>query len=125
MIQKGLAPILIVLILAALVGGIYYLNHAEGKFCGGVAANLPEDQCPIGYKCQLEGNYPDASGKCFSIPKSLLNNLKRQTYSCPGSEYINCMPMISDTPYKPNPKCSQDFLSWARASCPNFKGAAY
>ncbi|OGH42360.1 MAG: hypothetical protein A3H79_01020 [Candidatus Levybacteria bacterium RIFCSPLOWO2_02_FULL_36_8b] len=36
----------------------------EGKFCGGIAANLPENQCPTGYKCQLDGNYPDASGKC-------------------------------------------------------------
>lgn len=36
----------------------------EGKFCGGVAANLPENKCPSGYKCQLDGNYPDAGGKC-------------------------------------------------------------
>lgn len=36
----------------------------EGRFCGGIAANLPENQCPKGYKCRLDGNYPDASGKC-------------------------------------------------------------
>ena len=35
-----------------------------GKFCGGIAANLPENQCPVGYVCKLDGNYPDASGKC-------------------------------------------------------------
>lgn len=39
-------------------------KDAEGKFCGGIAANLPKNQCPTGYKCTLEGNYPDASGKC-------------------------------------------------------------
>lgn len=29
--------------------------------CGGIAAT----QCSTGYKCQLNGNYPDASGKCI------------------------------------------------------------
>ncbi|HUW22351.1 MAG TPA: hypothetical protein VMW41_06845 [Candidatus Bathyarchaeia archaeon] len=42
-------------------------KQAEGKFCGGIAANLPEFQCPTGYRCQLEGNYPDVGGKCVSI----------------------------------------------------------
>ena len=37
---------------------------AEGKFCGGITANIPKNQCPKGYKCQLEGNFPDAGGKC-------------------------------------------------------------
>ncbi|MBU1031408.1 hypothetical protein KKE03_00570 [Patescibacteria group bacterium] len=36
----------------------------EGKFCGGIAANLPENQCPEGYTCHLDDNYPDAGGKC-------------------------------------------------------------
>jgi len=39
-------------------------SGAEGKFCGGIAANLPENQCPEGYQCKLDGNYPDASGVC-------------------------------------------------------------
>lgn len=76
MSQKGLAPILIILILAALVGGyLVYQNQAkpapsptpdaEGKFCGGIAANLPENQCPPGYNCKLDGNYPDAGGHCI------------------------------------------------------------
>lgn len=33
---------------------------AEGKFCGGIA-NI---ECPSDYKCQLDGSYPDAGGKC-------------------------------------------------------------
>ncbi|MEK7611682.1 MAG: hypothetical protein AAB486_04930 [Patescibacteria group bacterium] len=32
----------------------------EGDFCGGIAG-IP---CAEGYKCQLEGSYPDAGGKC-------------------------------------------------------------
>jgi len=40
-------------------------NTVEGRFCGGIAANLPENQCPEGYDCKLDGNYPDASGKCL------------------------------------------------------------
>lgn len=32
----------------------------EGEFCGGIAG-IP---CSSGYKCVLDGNYPDAGGKC-------------------------------------------------------------
>lgn len=39
-------------------------SNAEGKFCGGIAANLPENQCPSGFYCKLDGDYPDASGVC-------------------------------------------------------------
>ncbi len=35
-------------------------ESAEGKFCGGIAA-FP---CPQGYECRLDGDYPDAGGKC-------------------------------------------------------------
>jgi hypothetical protein len=39
-------------------------SNAEGKFCGGFAANLPENQCPNGFHCKYDGNYPDAGGVC-------------------------------------------------------------
>lgn len=39
-------------------------SSPEGKFCGGIAANLPENQCPEGYTCKLEGKFPDAGGTC-------------------------------------------------------------
>lgn len=42
----------------------FKFTDSGGAFCGGFAANLPEYQCPSGYKCQLDGNYPDAGGKC-------------------------------------------------------------
>jgi putative hemolysin len=35
----------------------------EESFCGGIAGIV----CPEGYECQLEGNYPDASGTCVPI----------------------------------------------------------
>ncbi len=49
-------------------------------------------------------------------------------YSCPAGEWINCMPGpvngggmggVSHT------NCSGEYISWAKAHCPNFKGAAY
>ncbi|MBI5448955.1 hypothetical protein HY948_01410 [Candidatus Gottesmanbacteria bacterium] len=39
-------------------------TNPEGKFCGGIAANLPQNQCPEGYTCKMKDNYPDASGVC-------------------------------------------------------------
>jgi len=39
-------------------------NEIEGRVCGGFAANLPEMQCPSGYTCQSEDDYPDAAGIC-------------------------------------------------------------
>lgn len=35
-----------------------------GQFCGGIAAV----QCPLGYVCELEGDYPDAGGACQIAP---------------------------------------------------------
>lgn len=42
-----------------------YKNKSEGKFCGGIAGNLPQNQCSDGYTCKLDGNYPDAGGICI------------------------------------------------------------
>lgn len=42
-------------------------SDPEGKFCGGIAGNLSENQCPVGYTCKLDGKYPDASGKCIPL----------------------------------------------------------
>lgn len=42
-------------------------------------------------------------------------------YSCPPSEWVDCMPS-PDSP--PRPQCQSDYLQWAITYCPNFKGAA-
>ncbi|MCM2325744.1 MAG: hypothetical protein NDI94_04720 [Candidatus Woesearchaeota archaeon] len=35
-------------------------NVGEGKMCGGIAGI----ECDPGYRCVMDGNYPDAAGKC-------------------------------------------------------------
>jgi len=35
-------------------------SDGNGKFCGGIAGIA----CPTGYTCKLDGNFPDAGGKC-------------------------------------------------------------
>jgi hypothetical protein len=42
------------------------------KTCGGFAGI----QCPAGYTCKLNGDYPDASGKCVVTPKQTCANVK-------------------------------------------------
>ena len=41
-------------------------------------------------------------------------------YTCPDSEWIDCMP----GPGPAKPQCQPDFLNWAKANCPGFQGAA-
>ncbi len=38
----------------------FKFTDSEGAFCGGFAGTA----CPEGYACRLDGNYPDAAGKC-------------------------------------------------------------
>lgn len=40
--------------------GLERETNPEGQFCGGIANVV----CPEGYKCKLDGKYPDAGGKC-------------------------------------------------------------
>jgi len=46
-----------------------------------------------------------------------INNTK---YTCPTSEWVNCMP----GPGPSKPQCQPEYLKWASNNCPNFKGAA-
>lgn len=110
--QKGLAPIVIVLILAALGGGAYYLSRTEGKFCGGFAANLAENQCPIGYVCQPEGSYPDASGKCTNIINSYFKKTAPQ-------QTTQSLPTPSQQP-TPTPSPVDETTNWKTYTHPQF-----
>lgn len=71
-----------------------------GKFCGGIAGNLPQNQCAPGYTCQLKGTYPDAGGTCvispiqtlqtFSVYPKAMEKEKKEVVSCtptPGDSY--------------------------------------
>lgn len=83
----------------------------SGQFCGGIAGT----ECPEGYICQLDGNYPDAAGICINRTSPV------ELYECPKDDYVDCMP----GPDKLKSECNPQYLQWAQENCPNFKGAAY
>lgn len=59
--------------------------------------------------------------KSFSIPVTFGTSASiTPKYTCPTTEWVDCMP----GPGTVKPQCTQDFLSWATANCPGFKGAA-
>jgi len=54
------------------------------------------------------------------FPYYTLKVIENKTFNCPRSEWIDCMP----GPGVPKSQCSPNYLKWANANCPNFKGAA-
>ena len=72
--QKGFIGILVLIVVstAVVAGGIYFFKSNYGKECGGIAGNLPERQCSPGFVCKLDGNYPDAAGKCTNVLSSFI-----------------------------------------------------
>lgn len=72
--QKGnvLLAIVIVILAVLLISGFWFVSISN-KACGGIAANLPQNQCPFGFTCQLENNYPDSAGKCVFVINSYFN----------------------------------------------------
>lgn len=59
---------------------------------------------------------------CPIYDSKILSTFKftNQKYTCPTSEWVNCMP----GPGAPKPQCQPEFIKWATQNCPNFKGAA-
>lgn len=45
-----------------------------------------------------------------------------QNYACPEKEYVDCMPGIGGPD---SAECDVQFLEWAKANCPGFKGGAF
>lgn len=43
-----------------------------------------------------------------------------KSYTCPPSEFVDCQPGVGAE----KKECSQDYLSWAKANCAGFRGAA-
>lgn len=86
-------------------------GNNEEKICGGFAGI----ECPEGYECQLDKNYPDATGTCIDKTSSV------KLYECPKSDYIDCMP----GPDRLKSECNPQYLLWAQKNCPGFQGAAY
>lgn len=77
------------------------------------------------------GPVPDISGVCLGAKESeyrqVLSTLKFSAsgnpanYTCPAAEWVDCMPG-PDTGLRL--ECTEEYLTWARANCPGFKGAA-
>lgn len=67
-----------------------------------------------------------------SSPPQASPSPNQTSYTCPTSEYINCMPQIVDDSEiskqlsnQQQKICSNDYISWASKNCPGFKGATY
>lgn len=69
----------------------------------------------------LDLNISDPDDTVTPGPSSGPSSNNQQSYSCPQTEWVNCMPGpgVGDRPY-----CQEDFLEWAKANCPGFQGAA-
>jgi hypothetical protein len=42
----------------------------------------------------------------------------KDSYYCPGTRYINCMPPLSK---QRQTMCSKDYIDWAKSHCPGVK----
>ncbi|OGK40707.1 hypothetical protein A3A74_03760 [Candidatus Roizmanbacteria bacterium RIFCSPLOWO2_01_FULL_35_13] len=103
------------------------VTDENNTFCGGIAGIA----CPVGYSCQLEGNYPDAGGVCIkeqeervkpqitksSDPQCCSNSLLEKRYRC----VQNCGPPVarSDDP-EPGYSClsPQIYENRMKFGCP-------
>lgn len=95
--------------------------------------NSTPDQKTFTFCQQKDGDYStltDWGSIYFEVPnkystpifKEMLEIVKSlSNYSCPTTEWINCMPSPDS---RPNPQCQPEFLKWAQINCPDFKGAA-
>lgn len=54
-----------------------------------------------------------------------LSNPEDNKYSCPSTEYIDCMPKIMVDKSGKQPPCEKEYLQWVQKNCPSFKGVAY
>ena len=55
-------------------------------------------------------------------PEEPFPTSRSSAYTCPKGEWVDCMPGPSSEGIRW--ECTQEFLTWAKANCPGFKGAA-
>jgi hypothetical protein len=74
--------------------GVYPAKCCEGQMCGGIAGI----KCPAGQRCVLDGNYPDASGKCVACPPVLCELYCANGFDVDknGCEICKCKPAQND-----------------------------
>lgn len=70
------------------------------------------------YPFRQKYGYPDALPT--PTPRRQINLIPTTKYSCPLAEWVDCMP----GPGVQKPQCESAYLTWAKANCPKFKGAA-
>ncbi|MBI5019420.1 hypothetical protein HZB58_04065 [Candidatus Gottesmanbacteria bacterium] len=62
------------------------------------------------------------SNQCVFTTEKTTTPSPRSAFTCPETEWVDCMPGPAEGRKL---ECTSDFLSWAKANCPNFQGAAY
>lgn len=75
---------------------------------------------------QKKGNTPDSwvfleAGRSSAWHAPDVTPLQH-AYTCPETEWIDCMPGAPQDGIKP--ECAPDYLNWAKLHCPGFRGAA-
>jgi hypothetical protein len=60
----------------------------------------------------------------FFLPAAVSQSISSppQSYTCPKTEWVDCMPILTPEAQK---LCTKEYLAWAKSSCRGFKGAAY
>lgn len=88
--------------------------------CMPKAGESPSPLCSKDYLDWAKANCPNFKGTLAPSPTPTPKT--STTYSCPEREWVNCMPgpQLEDAS-----QCDQNYLIWAKAHCPGFKGAAY
>ena len=70
---------------------------------------------------------PVVSSQTYEAKQTIIDSFRLTgtegtvSYTCPTTEFVDCLPDPSGVA---NPQCQPDFLSWAKANCPGFQGAA-
>lgn len=73
-----------------------------------------------GYDAEFEKNF----AIILSTFKFTDKTTNSSSYSCPSTEWVNCMPSVGPNGYEEPAQCKSEYLTWAKQNCPNFKGAA-
>ena len=77
-------------------------------------------QVEVSRKKVSENNFTIYGDNQYYI-KLTTNKSASTKYVCPENEYVDCML----GPDKIKLECSPQYLQWAKANCPNFRGATY
>lgn len=114
--QKGLAPILIVLLIAAAVGGyLVYSGKVDLNQKLTPAYRRPPDATTMSKSQNDEtANWKTYQDLCGSY-----------SYSCPSANSIPVQSDISKEKSAKDIKCSQDYLKWVKDNCPDFQSVSH